>query len=258
MDESRIAREQEFWDGAFEEPTRSSAWGFYATAKTSAEYHRNLVLEDCEGKSALEFGCSAGSFAFELAGRGANVTGIDLSQNAIEAARKQAKAKDLAENTVFEVMDAEDLTFAAGTFDLVYGRSILHHLDIAKALGAIVRVLKPGGRAVFCEPLGHNPFINLYRRLTPRMRCEDEHPLTKRDLDTMRDFFATVDIRYFHLVSLVAAPFRKLPGFAVLRRCLETVDRGLFKMPFMRRQAWIAVITLSAPMTGARSDHPDH
>ena len=153
MDESQIAREQEFWDESFDNPKRSSAWGFYAIAKSSAGYYRNLVFKDCESKIALEFGCSVGVYAFELAKRGANVTGIDLSQNAIEAARTRAKAKGVAENTVFEVMDAEELSFSPGTFDLVYGRSILHHLDMEKALGAIVRIMKPDGRAVFASYL---------------------------------------------------------------------------------------------------------
>lgn len=253
MDESHIKREQDFWNGVFEAPTRTSAWGFYRTAETSADYHRRLVLEGCAGSSALEIGCNTGSLAFELARQGANVTGIDLSGRAIEEARNQADKEGLAERMVFAVMDAEALTFAPATFDLVCGRSILHHLDLPKALGAIARVLKPGGRGVFYEPLGHNPLINLYRRLTPRMRCEDEHPLTMRDLSTMRGFFAGVDIRYFHLLSLAATPLRKLPGFAALRSCLEAVDRGLFMIPFMRRQAWIAVMTLSNPAAGDRA-----
>ena len=257
MSDPRIEREQELWDGVFEEPTRTSAWRFYTTAETSAAYHRNLVVEGCAGKRVLEFGCSTGLLAFEMARMGARVTGIDVSERAIDAARRHAAAEGLSDRTTFEVMNAEDMTFEPATFDLVFGRSILHHLDLEPALDAIRRVLKPDGRAVFYEPMGHNPLINLYRRRTPRMRSPYEHPLTDRDLDTLRTRFARVDIRYFHLLSLAATPFRKLPGFATLRRCLETIDRGLFAIPFLRRQAWIAVITMAEPVGGDDGGGPN-
>ena len=54
-------------------------------------------------------------------------------------------------------------------FDAVLGKQILHHLDLGVAIPEIVRVLRPGGRAVFLEPLIHNPLLEGYRRLTPHL-----------------------------------------------------------------------------------------
>jgi len=162
-------------------------------------------------------------------------------------ARQKAAEEGLDERVSFEVMDAEQLFFPDGCFDLVCGSGILHHLDLKKALGELVRVLKPDGQAVFFEPLGHNPLIGLYRRLTPQMRSVDEHPLSVDDLRLFSQYFGRAEFHYFHLCSLVAVLFRRLPGFHALRAGLEALDRLLFKIPFMRKQAWIVVMQLRGP-----------
>ena len=69
------------------------------------------------------------------------------------------------------------------------------------------RVLQPGGHAIFIEPLGHNPFINLYRKFTPTIRSEDEHPLLVKDLEMIKNLFPKVEVRYYYLASLLAAFF---------------------------------------------------
>ena len=56
----------------------------------------------------------------------------------------------------------------------------------------IARTLKPGGTALFIEPLGHNPAHQLYRRMTPSMRTADEHPLLQSDLASARRHFGEV------------------------------------------------------------------
>src|SRR3546814_18316951 len=77
-------------------------------------------------------------------------------------------------------MNAEAMTFPDDSFDLVFGSGIIHHLDIDRASGEIARVLRPGGRAVFIEPLGLNPAIALYRRFPPRALTPHDPPLLRR------------------------------------------------------------------------------
>jgi SAM-dependent methyltransferase len=149
-------------------------------------------------------------------------------------------------------MDAEALDFPDNSVDLVCGVAILHHLDLAKSVGGIARILKPTGTAIFLEPLAHNPLINLYRRLTPQLRTEDEHPLTMTDLRSFEDLFERVETRYFHLLSLSMAPCYWLPGHEKLVRILDTSDRILFQMaPFLRRYAWTAGLIFSKPRRSA-------
>jgi SAM-dependent methyltransferase len=248
MTDARIQREQAFHDARARHETRESAFKFYRTvARTSSAYLRDLVLRECAGRRVLEFGCGAGSYELDLARAGAIVVGIDISPEAIERARERVAAQGLSERISFQVMNAEELTFSAASFDRVCGSSILHHLDLDRALRETARILKPGGDAVFYEPLGHNPLINLYRRLTPRMRSEDEHPLKARDLDMLGAHFGRVEIRYFHLLSIASVVWKGRPGFDRLRGFLESLDRRLFTLPFFRRQAWIVVIKLSTP-----------
>ena len=100
--------------------------------------------------------------------------------------------------------NAEELTFPDESFDVVIGNGILHHLDLDRALSGIERVLKPGGWAAFREPLGHNPFVNAYRKLTPNQRTDDEHPLLVGDLRTIERYFPGSEHEYFNLLDLLS------------------------------------------------------
>jgi ubiquinone/menaquinone biosynthesis C-methylase UbiE len=78
---------------------------------------------------------------------GADYTGVDLTVAAIELARKRFELFNLP--GTFETADAEKLTFADESFDLVYSHGVLHHTpDTERAVKEIHRVLKPGGRSV--------------------------------------------------------------------------------------------------------------
>jgi len=147
-------------------------------------------------------------------------------------------------------MDAEHLAFPDASFDLVCGTSIIHHLDVDRAYGEVARVLKPGGIAVFLEALGHNPAINGYRRLTPALRTEDEHPLRMKDISAARAHFTMVQSEHFALLSLAAMAANGRTGFTRLSARLQRVDRAIFAaFPPARRWSWMAVLKLAGPRT---------
>ena len=197
-------------------------------------------------RTVLEYGCGPGSAAFQLAREGARVTGIDLSEVAIEQARERARREGVS-NTTFRVMDAEHLEFPDNTFDLIAGSAIIHHLDTDRALSEVSRTLKPGGSPVFMEPMGHNPLINLYRSLTPAIRTVDEHPLLTEDFETARKYFGHVECHYFHLTSLAAVPLRRLPIFRPALGVLDLLDAALFRwIPPARKYAWFVILVLAA------------
>lgn len=246
--EARHLRERQFHDTAFADGTRRSIDKFYSISQNSFDFYRSLLFQDCSGKRILEYGCGTGSASFSLAKRGAQVTGIDISEVAIEMAREQARREGVEAR--FRVMNAEDLDFDAGSFDVVCGAGILHHLALRNAYAALARVLTPDGRGVFFEPLGHNPLINLYRWATPSVRTADEHPLLAPDLALARDYFGNVDTRCFNLTTLAAVPLRSLRIFDGIRRGLDRFDAMLFKLaPPMSRYAWQVVLSLSQPIS---------
>jgi SAM-dependent methyltransferase len=114
----------------------------------------------------------------------------------------------------------------------------------------LARTLRPGGSALFYEPLGHNPAINLYRRLTPELRTEDEHPVHAEDLDRARQWFGRVEERYFHTTALAAAAgvYGHAP-FDPLLAGLEHLDRAPFRLsPAARRWACCRSASQSSPV----------
>ena len=247
--DQRKKREKSFHNKIFEEKTRIEAHKYHSVATRGQNFYKHLLLKNCNNKQVLDYGCGTGDFSILLAKNGAGgVTGIDLSDVAINMANAKIVDSTLGENISFHVMDAENLTFNNNTFDLVYGMAILHHLDLKKCYSEIARVLKPNGMAIFLEPLGHNLLINLYRKYTPHLRTKDEHPLLMHDLDLAKNYFNKTNFNYYHLFSFLAVPFRNLTFFSYFVSVLDKIDSYIFKMfPYVRRHAWIVIEALSKP-----------
>jgi ubiquinone/menaquinone biosynthesis C-methylase UbiE len=108
------------------------------------------------GCRALEVGCGTGVFLEKVAPCGAEIRGIDLSQDLLARARARMSA---FANVRLTCGNAEQMPFPTGTFDAAYGSSVLHHLNLERSLREILRVLKPGGRIAFAEPNIWNPQV---------------------------------------------------------------------------------------------------
>jgi SAM-dependent methyltransferase len=246
-DTARLTRERDFHDDRYADETRLAARRFYSVTRASQAALERELATLRPGDRALEYGCGIASRAFDLAARGVLVSGIDISPVAIEASEEEAARRGIG-GLDLRVMDAERLELEDRSFDMVFGSGILHHLDLDRAFPEIARVLRPDGRAVFIEPLGHNPAINLYRRLTPAMRTVDEHPLLARDLAEAGRWFGRVDVEWFHLATMAAVPLRSTSAFPRVLTRLERVDEAVFaRVPAARRLAWTCVLVLADP-----------
>jgi SAM-dependent methyltransferase len=180
--ESRVDREKSFYNEKAEtsyHTVRRWIW------RALGEFRRNAEITDFydpAGKVVLDYGCGPGYLTSYLFEHGAlEVTGIDVSEGEIEQARASAAREGFADRSSFLAVDAHATGLAENSFDLIVGSSILHHLDLRVALEEIKRILRPGGRAVFLEPMWHNPLLRVGRALTPTARTPDEHPLTVAD-----------------------------------------------------------------------------
>ena len=111
--------------------------------------HRHLdswIRSMRPARSVLEIGCGVGMDSYRMARHGLRVTGIDLTEVAIQTVRSRFASEGLQGS--FEVGDAEALRFPDGHFDYVYSFGVLHHVaDTERAVREVWRVLKAGGEA---------------------------------------------------------------------------------------------------------------
>ena len=172
-----------------------AAWG--STSSPETEWIMSQ-LGDLKGRRILELGTGVGEGAASLALLGADVTATDVSREMLNLAEKVAKLNGAEIQT--SQVSAEDLSqFEAETFDIVYGANVLHHVDIAKCLGEIQRVLKPGGLMAVWDPVKYNPIINVYRHFAHGVRTDDEHPLGRKEIRMIKDQFGDIQTCFFWL-----------------------------------------------------------
>lgn len=115
--------------------------------------HLRHILEayydNITGLNILEFGCNFGASSIVLAQMGANVTAVDVDQDYIKLANKNAAQYQLQDKINFlYVEDTQSLPFDNGQFDIVIANSVLEyvpHQILNNVLNEIDRVLKVGG-----------------------------------------------------------------------------------------------------------------
>lgn len=234
----------------------------YFEAPTAPENRFILQhLGDLRGKSLLDLGCGAGENSVYFARQGANCVASDCSPGMVQTAQKLAAANGV--QLEGRVIDAMAIDFPDNCFDVVYASNLLHHIpDVSVTLREMHRVLKPGGKACFWDPLTHNPVINVYRRMASAVRTEDEHPLDIGIVGEIESRFSRVEWDTFWLATLwIFLQFylvervhpnedrywkkiiRERDRLEATYRRLETFDRWLKRIPGMKRMAWnLAVV----------------
>lgn len=247
MNKDRLQKERSFHDERFgrENDVRKKAGKYYSINTHVVNRFFEIVSRDCQGKKLVEYGCGTGRRSEKWLTHGAILTGIDISHEGIKKAKERIANTDY--NADYFVMNAENTGFRDSSFDIVVGTGIIHHLNLLNAYQELCRILDKDGYAVFIEPLGHNPFINLYRALTPRMRTDDEHPLKLKDIDLLKRYFSSVEVEYFSLFTLLAVAFKNTFFFDTLCGFLRSVDKAVFLIPFVKKYAWTVLIHVSRP-----------
>lgn len=207
------------------------------------------LLGDVSGKLVLDLGCGNGLNSILVAMRQARVIGLDVSEDLLGLARQRFAINGVTAPALFVAGSAHTLALPDGSVDVVLGIAILHHLDLELVAREVRRVLRPGGRAIFQEPVRESRTLKFVRGLIP-YRAPDvspfERPLTEAELSEFASGFEGYRTRAFSLpfVNLVAVvPFLERWLFAAYR-----LDGAILKRaPFLKHFAGVRVIEVTKP-----------
>ncbi|NOQ33013.1 MAG: methyltransferase domain-containing protein [Methanosarcinales archaeon] len=126
-------------------PLEEIPWNIETAPDALVELVESGRVKPCK---TIDLGCGTGNYAIYLASMGFDVTGIDMSQTAIEIARKNAEKKGVKCN--FYTADLlGDLHEIEETFDFAYDWELLHHIfpeNREKYVENVYRILSPMGK----------------------------------------------------------------------------------------------------------------
>ena len=193
--------------------------------------------------TVVELGSGTGFFLLNLMQSGIGKRGIvtDLSSGMVAVASRNGRGLGLP---IFgTVADAESLPFASSSVDLVVGHAVLHHVpDLDKLFTEVTRILRPGGRFVFCgEPTEKGDVIarSLSRatwwaskKITALPPLADKWAKSERELDESsreQALEAAVDIHTFDPDSLARIALRN--GAVDVRTVTEELSASWFGWP---------------------------
>lgn len=187
----------------------AAAYEAHYSDEWSLAYRRRFIYEpmfaglDLSGRKVLEAMCGSGQTTEYLLERGAEVTGLDISNEVIDAFRARWKDTHAVHAVKRSLLDSG---LPSGSFDCVVVVGGLHHIhpNLNLAVREIHRVLKPGGHLCFMEPhAGSLP--DLVRRVWykfDRFFSDNEEAIDMRALQ--RDFRSQFELKRAHYLGNLA------------------------------------------------------
>jgi SAM-dependent methyltransferase len=139
---------------------------------------RLVPFDDMRGKAVLDVGCGAGVDLVRFAKGGAIVTGVDLTESAIELAKANIAQQGLTAD--LRVANGEALPFVDKSFDLVFAHGVVQYTaDDRKLVAEVRRVLKPGGLAIF-QVYNRRSWLNVLSKVMKVGLEHDDAPVLKK------------------------------------------------------------------------------
>jgi 2-polyprenyl-3-methyl-5-hydroxy-6-metoxy-1,4-benzoquinol methylase len=207
------------------------------------EFYHHL-LAPLTGKDVCEIASGNGIDASICCHNGANLHAYDISSESIKMVRQRAQVNGVSQRLTTQVTGDFMQAFEGQTFDHIIGYAALHHIPMEGLAQQVYDRLKPGGSAVFAEPVINSQLLYRIRKMVPYSFFEDtddETPLNDGDITAFSKPFDRINKRYFHLSSRIWHAF---PNCWPLVKALHAIDREVLRLPFMRRFATVCVFAL--------------
>jgi SAM-dependent methyltransferase len=179
----------------------------------------------CPSDTILEIGAGPGKFTIPLLARGYDVAANDLSPVLLDQLR--AAAGETVRTVCCDVAEID--RYVSGKYARVIGFFVLHHLiDFDGAFRSLSRILKPGGRISFCEPVAWNPLYYVQILCTPNMTFAGEPSLV-----AMRPGRVLPAMRQAGFTDARSHPYGYFPPLVKNTRLGDRLERWL------DRRSWI-------------------
>lgn len=207
-----------------------------------------IAVGKVEGLRVLDVGCGYGYAASRLALCGARVTAIDVSEGMCDLTRRAARLNGV--DVDVRRLSATDTGLPDASFDLIVGQVSLHHLPLAMAGPELFRLLVPGGRAVFLEPIHSSKAIFALRSRLPIACVESPGggALRQDEIERLGTLFGRVDIRRFGILERL----RRFRALSWASPIIYAADSLLLALPVVRGLAAHAVIELTKTKSGTQ------
>jgi len=204
----------------------------------SWEYAFHL-LGDARGLRVLDLGCGDGECTTLVASHGGKVAALDISTDLLSMAKARTVMDGYSGTVAPLCGSVHSIPLESASVDVVFGMAVLHHVDLELAAREVHRVLKPGGRAIFAEPIRNSKTIAAVRGLIPYRQPDIspfERPLRFDEIVSFSSRFSSYEHREFEM------PFVQLMrvchvGPALLRRVYQLDVQLLRRFPHLRHFA---------------------
>lgn len=169
------------------------------------------LIKDYQLAHLLDLGCGGGHVSYQIAEVSQSVTAYDITPAMTELVQQQAHARGLS-NITTQIGVAEQLPFAANTFDGIITRYSAHHWqNVPQALSEMHRVLTDAGKVIIVDVLGHS------------------HPVLNNFLQTIETIRDPSHVKDYSLSAWLG--FAEMAGFRV-----EQVDKQTLHLNF---DSWV-------------------
>lgn len=198
--------------------------------------HETMEFAEHRGERVLEIGGGMGTDLAQFARHGAIVTDLDLSSGHLALAKENFSLRGLEGTFVHH--DAEKIPFPDCTFDVVYTNGVIHHTpNTQSVIAEILRVLKPGGKAIVMVYAENS--LHYWRKLVGEQGLINGKLATRSMGDVMSETVEISDAGARPLVKVYTA--RRLRAMFSAFEDVSIVKRQLTPPEVPRLLAWIPV-----------------